>query len=88
MSLLGRGAGQPSGLEDTSASSSVHQGSSTHALSLKLRQAFGDTVASPAPIRTPHPRSCKSPPQTHWFTKMEFSGVLTLVCCQFPLWGR
>lgn len=78
MKLLGRGAGQPRGLEDTSASSSVHQGSSIHALPLKLRQAIADTVASPAPIRTPHPRSCKSPPQTHWFTKLEFSGVLPL----------
>lgn len=34
---------------------------------------------------TPIPES--SPGDTHWFSKLDFGGVLAFLCCQLPVWG-
>lgn len=42
-----------------------------------------------------HPCSCKSPlthnpiiEESHWFTKLDFVGIITLVCYGFSFWGE
>ena len=49
------------------------------------------------PLFWGHPSSFKQPittvpvsnfNKTHWLIELDFSGIVTFICCSFPIWGE
>lgn len=59
-----------------------------------MSESFDDIAAFELPMSPlthtpvsnhPHPHSYKEHQLTYWFTKLDFHGIISFVCCQDPM---